>query len=298
MVIKPSPESPLSVLLLVDLALRAGFPAGTLNVLTTDLQHTPELSEALIRHPLAKKVTFTGSTRVGKLVAGLCAEHGLKKCTLELGGNCPFIVFEDADLEKALDALMLLKWRHAGQACISANRVLVQSGVYEEFERRLVERTRKLVMGHGSAEGTTLGPLTTARGVQKVEGQVRDAVGKGGRVVLGGDSNASTSTNNSSPTNKNDNNNETSNENGRIGAGYFYPPTIIGDMTPSMLTTTEEVFGPLCGLYRFDTEAEAVEMANATSMGLASYFFSRDADRVWRLLETLEAGMVGMNTGK
>ncbi|KAL9060166.1 MAG: hypothetical protein Q9162_000780, partial [Coniocarpon cinnabarinum] len=261
MLIKPSPETPLSVLLLVDLALRAGFPTGVLNVLTTDLRHTPSLSEALIRHPLTKKVSFTGSTRVGKLVASLCAE-GLKKCTLELGGNCPFIVFDDADVEKAVDALFLLKWRHAGQACISANRVLVQEGVYERFEETLVRKTREVKVGHGAAEGTTMGPLTTERSIPKVREQIADAKKLGGRVVLGGDE-------------------------GGMKEGYFFSPTIIGDMKPTMQTTREEVFGPLCALYRFRTESEAVKMANDTSMGLASYFFTKDSDRTWRLLENL-----------
>ena len=272
MVIKPSPETPLSVLLLAELALRAGFAPGVVNVLTTDLEHTPELSEALIRHPLTKKVTFTGSTRVGKLVAKLCSD-GLKKCTLELGGNCPFIVFDDADLDQAVEALMLLKWRHAGQACISANRVLVQSGVYSKVEDLLTRKTKELKIGHGTAEGTTLGPLTTPRSIPKVKEQIQDATNKGGRIVMGGK--------------------EPSHTNG----GYFFEPTIIGDMTTDMQTTQEEVFGPLCALYKFETEQEAVKMANDTSMGLASYFFTKNADRQWRLLENLEAGMIGMNTG-
>ena len=253
MVIKPSPETPLSVLVLVELALRAGFAPGVLNVLTTDLDTTPELSEALCRHPLTKKVTFTGSTRVGKLVASICSD-GLKKCTLELGGNCPFIVFDDADLEQAVDALMLLKWRHAGQACISANRVLVQKGALSKFEEILTRKTQQLKIGHGAAEGTTLGPLTTPRGTAKVKEQIEDAKAKGGRVIMGGKEPQGMS-------------------------GYFFEPTIISDMKPSMQTTSEEVFGPLCALYEFETEAEAVELANNTSMGLASYFckFSRDS---------------------
>ena len=246
MVIKPSPETPLSVLVLVELALRAGFPQGVLNVLTTDLEGTPGLSEALVRHPLTKKVTFTGSTRVGKLIAGMCAE-GMKKCTLELGGNCPFIVFDDADLEQAVEALMLLKWRHAGQACISANRVLVQSDAFSRFEKLLAEKTKALKIGHGASEGTTLGPVTTDRGVAKVKEQLADAQGKGARLVLGGKEPEELD-------------------------GYFFEPTIISDMTTSMRTSEEEVFGPLCALYRFETEKEAVDLANATSMGLASYF--------------------------
>lgn len=272
MVVKPSPETPLSVLVLAHLAAEAGFPAGALSVLTTSLANTPALSEALCRHPLVKKVTFTGSTRVGKLVARLCAD-GLKKLTLELGGNCPFLVFDDADLDRALDALMALKWRHAGQACITANRVYVQAGVYDEFTRRLAERTAKLVVGHGADAATTMGPVTTARSLERADAQVADAVAHGGRVVLGG---------------------------GRVagsGAGYFFAPTIIADASPAMQISHEETFAPVVALYRFATESEAVAAANDTSMGLAAYFFTRDADRTWRLLEALEAGMVGMNAG-
>ena len=160
MVVKPSPETPLTCLTLAHLATKAGFPDGVFNVLTTSLENTPSLSEAMILHPITKKVTFTGSTRVGKLVAGLCARN-LKKCTLELGGNCPFIVFDDANLEQALEQFMGLKWRHAGQACITANRLYVQSGVYEKFTEMLVNKTKGLKMGHGAKEGTTLGPVTT-----------------------------------------------------------------------------------------------------------------------------------------
>lgn len=270
-VIKPSPETPLSVLALADLALKAGVPAGVVNVLTTDNEHTPAVSEALCKHPLVRKVTFTGSTGVGELIARHCSV-GLKKVTLELGGNCPFLVFEDADLEQALAALMVLKWRTAGQACTHANRVYVQRGVYERFLGMVVEATRKIRVGHGASEGTTMGALTTQRGIEKLERHVADAVKKGGEVVLGG---------------------------GRLKqlGGNFFQPTIISGMSADMLTTKEEIFGPLLGLYRFDTEEEAVRMANDTSMGLASYFFTRDVSRTWRLLESLEAGMIGMNTG-
>ncbi|OJJ07630.1 hypothetical protein ASPVEDRAFT_65919 [Aspergillus versicolor CBS 583.65] len=270
-VIKPSPETPLSVLALADLALKAGVPAGVVNVLTTDNEHTPSVSEALCKHPLVRKVTFTGSTGVGELIARHCSV-GLKKVTLELGGNCPFLVFDDADLEQALAALMVLKWRTAGQACTHANRVYVQRGVYERFLGMVVEVTRKIQVGHGASEGTTMGALTTQRGIEKLERHVADAVKKGGEVVLGG------------------------NKIEQLG-GNFFQPTIISGMSADMLTTKEEIFGPLLGLYRFDTEEEAVRMANDTSMGLASYFFTRDVSRTWRLLESLEAGMIGMNTG-
>ncbi|KAF9889852.1 hypothetical protein FE257_006942 [Aspergillus nanangensis] len=271
MVVKPSPETPLTTLALAELAQRAGLPAGVLNVLTTDLESTPALSEALCKHELVKKVTFTGSTRVGKLVAGHCAQ-GLKKVTLELGGNCPFIVFDDANLEQALAQLMALKWRHAGQACITANRVYVQAGVYAKFVEMLRESTAKLVVGHGAAEGTTMGPVTTPRSIDKALEQVEDARRHGADVVLGGK---------------------------RVEGqkGYFFEPTILTNMTAEMLVSREETFAPIAALYKFETEDEAVRLANDTSMGLASYAFTKNIDRMWRMLENLEAGMIGMNTG-
>ena len=271
MIVKPSPETPLSVLALGDLALRAGFPRGVLNIITTDNENTPSVSEALCKHPLVRKVTFTGSTAVGRIIANHCS-HGLKKVTLELGGNCPFIVFDDADLDQAVAALMVLKWRTAGQACTHANRVYVQSGVYDAFAEKMLQATRALRVGHGADEKTSMGALTTSRGVEKLERHVSDAVAKGAKVLCGGKV-----------------------PNGLDG--YFFEPTILSGMTGSMLTTSEEIFGPLLGLYRFNTEAEVVQAANDTSMGLASYFFTKDVNRTWRLLESLEAGMIGMNTG-
>ncbi|OTA34189.1 hypothetical protein BTJ68_06328 [Hortaea werneckii EXF-2000] len=233
MIVKPSPETPFSVLALAHLAHEAGFAPGVFSVLPTSLDNTPALSESLCRHPLVKKVTFTGSTRVGKLVAKICSD-GLKKCTLELGGNCPFLVFDDADLDQAATALMALKWRHAGQACITANRVL-----------------------------------------DKAEAQVADAKKNGGQVVLGG-----------------------SKLHGQEKyPGYFFEPTLITGAKDSMLIAREETFAPVMALFQFDTEEECVKMANDTSMGLASYFFTKNVDRTWRLLENLEAGMIGMNTG-
>ncbi|KAI9741584.1 MAG: hypothetical protein M1818_004390 [Claussenomyces sp. TS43310] len=271
MVVKPSPETPLSILSLAYLAGQAGFPNGVLNVLTTSLENTPELSEALCRHSLVKKVTFTGSTRVGKVVAKLCAD-GLKKVTLELGGNCPFLIFDDANIDQALDALMTLKWRHAGQACITANRVYIQRGIYTKFVEMLTERTKQLVVGHGAGKATTMGPLTTPRGLDKAEAHVQDAKRFGGKVVLGG---------------------------GKIKheGGYFFEPTIITGANKEMAITQEESFAPVLALYEFETEEEALKAANDTSMGLASYFFTKDVDRTWRLLENLQAGMIGANSG-
>ena len=272
MIVKPSPETPLTCLALAHLAAKAGFPPGAFNVLTTDLENTPSLSEALCKHPLVKKVTFTGSTAVGRVVARHCAE-GLKKLTLELGGNCPFIIFDDANLEHALNALMLLKWRHAGQACITANRVYVQVGVIKKFTDMLTEATGKLKLGHGAEKDTTMGPVTTPKGIEKAKNQVEDARMHGAKILMGG----------KTPDGLN---------------GYFFEPTIITDMKPNMLITREEIFAPICALYEFQTEDEAVKIANDTSMGLASYFFTKNVDRTWRLLENLEAGMIGMNTGE
>ncbi|KPM36032.1 Succinate-semialdehyde dehydrogenase [NADP(+)] [Neonectria ditissima] len=273
-VVKPSPETPLTCLALADLATRAGFAPGVFNVLTTSLRNTPSLSEALCLHPLVQKVTFTGSTRVGKIVAGLCARN-LKKCTLELGGNCPFIVFDDANLDQALEQFLALKWRHAGQACVTANRLYVQSGVHDRFVSMLVEKTKKLVVGHGANEDTTMGPLTTLLGVEKAEAQVSDALAQGAVLALGTGKGTVA---------------------GQDG-GYFMAPTILTGMKHDMLMSREETFAPVCGLFKFDTEAEVVKWANDTSMGLASYAFTKNVDRVWRMAENLEAGMIGLNTG-
>jgi succinate-semialdehyde dehydrogenase/glutarate-semialdehyde dehydrogenase len=271
MIVKPSPETPLSVMALADLALRAGLPPGVLNVISTNSTNTPSVSERLCKHPLVRKVTFTGSTQVGSIIAKHCSE-GLKKLTMELGGNCPFIVFDDGDIDQAVAALMILKWRTAGQACTHANRIYIQSGIYDKFCASILKSTRTLKVGHGAESGTTMGPLTTKRGVAKVHEHVVDALGKGGRILCGGKAKAGL-------------------------PGFFFEPTIICNMTPEMLMSREEIFGPLLGIYKFETEEEVVKQANDTSMGLASYFFTRDVDRTWRLLESLEAGMIGMNTG-
>jgi succinate-semialdehyde dehydrogenase/glutarate-semialdehyde dehydrogenase len=272
MVVKPSPETPITVLALAYLADKAGFPKGALNVLTTDLEKTPELSEALCRHPLVHKVTFTGSTRVGKLVAKICADN-LKKVTLELGGNCPVLIFNDANIEQALAQVFALKFRHAGQACITANRIYVQSGIFEEFLQRWNTEVLKLVVGHGSNEKTTMGPVTTSRGVDKALALVEDARKKGANIHTGGK--------------KVDND-----------GGYFFEPTVITGVTPDMDIAQEEVFSPISTFIKFETEDEVVKAANDTSMGLASYLFTKNVDRLWRLFESLEAGMIGLNTGK
>ncbi|KAH7016676.1 aldehyde dehydrogenase domain-containing protein [Ilyonectria destructans] len=272
LIAKPSPETPLSCLILAKLAAMAGFAPGVFNVVPTSIVNTPRVAEALCKHLLVKKVSFTGSTNIGSLVAKHCSE-GLKKVSLELGGNCPFLVFDDANQEQALGELFRLKWRHSGQACVTANRVYVQAGIYEEFLEKLVAKTKTLKQGHGLNADTTIGPLTTARGVTKAQKHVDDAVAAGGKVVLGGSA---------AP---------------QAGDGFFFAPTIIRDANKFMLISREEVFAPVLAVYRFETEEEAVQQANDTSMGLASYFFTKNVDRTWRLLENLEAGMIGMNTG-
>ncbi|SCN87383.1 probable UGA2-succinate semialdehyde dehydrogenase [Fusarium fujikuroi] len=271
MVIKPSPETPLTAVSVAYLALKAGFPPGALNVVTTSLENTPAVAEALCLNPLVKKVSFTGSTRVGKIIASLCAQN-LKKTTFELGGNCPFIVFDDANVDQAMNQLMALKWRHAGQACVTSNRVFVQSNIYDSFVERLVSETRTLKLGHGMMEGVTLGALTTTRGLEKAEELYEDAVSKGAKAVLG--------------TGKR-----------YEGEGYFMEPTILTEMKDEMLMTHEEIFAPLLGVYRFESEEEVVQRANDTPYGLASYVFTKNVDRLWRMFENLDAGMIGLNAG-
>ncbi|KAL2683437.1 hypothetical protein Neosp_007907 [[Neocosmospora] mangrovei] len=245
MVIKPSPEAPLSALALAFLAEEAGIPKGVLNVLTTSLENTPGLSEALCRHPLVKKVTFTGSTRIGKLVARLCSE-GLKKVTLELGGNCPFIIFDDANLNEA-------------------------ANVYEEFASLITERTSRLVQGHGSLATSTIGPVTTPQALERTKQLVEDAKAQGAKILLGGGQLKDTS-------------------------GFFFQPTVIAEATKSMRFADEECFAPILSLFKFETEAQVIQAANDTSVGLASYVFTKDMDRSWRLMDALEAGMIGVNT--
>ncbi|OAA45063.1 Aldehyde/histidinol dehydrogenase [Metarhizium rileyi] len=272
MIVKPSPETPLTAIAVARLGRDAGFPAGALNVLTTSLANTPAVAESLCLHPLVKKVTFTGSTRVGKIITGLCARN-LKKFTLELGGNCPFIVFDDANVDQALGQLMALKWRHAGQACISSNRLYVQRGVYDSFVNELMQKTSLLSVGHGMAKGTTMGPVTTSRALDKAEEMAQDAVANGARLVYGTGLRAEST------------------------GGYFMNPTILTNVTDDMLMSKDEIFAPLLGVSVFDTEDEVTTRANNTSMGLASYVFTKNVDRLWRMFEKLEAGMIGLNTG-
>ncbi|XVQ06949.1 NAD-dependent succinate-semialdehyde dehydrogenase [Spirillospora sp. CA-255316] len=267
MVLKPAEQTPLTALALAELAERAGVPAGVFNVVVGDPQ---EIGPELTGNPLVRKVTFTGSTEVGRLLLAQSAAT-VKNTSMELGGNAPFLVFDDADLDAAVEGLIATKYRNTGQACISANRAYVQDGVYDEFARRLAERVGSLVVGDGFDEGVQQGPLIDADAVEKVESHVADAVGKGATVLLGG----------------------TRHPHG----GNFYSPTVLGDVTAQMVITQEETFGPVIPLVRFTDESDAVRMANDTEFGLAAYLYARDAERIWRVGAALEAGMVGVNVG-
>ncbi len=266
-VVKPAESTPLTALALAVLAEQAGFPAGIFNVVTG----TPaEVGGELCANPIVRKLSFTGSTGVGRLLMAQCAPS-IKKLSLELGGNAPFIVFDDADVTAAVDGAISAKYRNTGQTCVCANRILVQSGIYEEFAARFAEKVQQLKVGPGTEAGVAQGPLINAAGLAKVESHVADAVAKGARVLCGG----------------------ARHERG----GNFYQPTVLADVTTAMKVAREETFGPVAPLFRFDTEAEAIAMANDTEFGLAAYFFTRNVGRCWRVGEALEYGMVGVNTG-
>ena len=269
-VVKPAGETPLSALALAELARRAGLPDGVFNVVTCSHRRVEEVGAELTGNPLVRKLSFTGSTAVGKRLMAQCAGQ-VKKVALELGGNAPFIVFDDADLDAAVAGAIASKYRNAGQTCVCANRLYVQSGVYDEFARRLADAVAKLEVGEGTREGVTQGPLINEAAVQKVEGLLQDAVEKGARVVLGGARHP-------------------------LG-GTFFQPTILADVSSDMRIACEEIFGPVAPLYRFDTEEEAVRAANDTEYGLAAYFYARDIGRIWRVSEGLEYGLVGVNEG-
>jgi succinate-semialdehyde dehydrogenase/glutarate-semialdehyde dehydrogenase len=266
-VVKPAEQTPLTALALAVLAEQAGFPAGVFNVVTGN---PVEIGGELTANPIVRKLSFTGSTGVGRLLMAQCAPT-VKKVSLELGGNAPFIVFNDADVNATVDSAILAKYRNNGQTCVCANRFLVQSGIYEEFAARLSERVKALKVGPGTEVGISLGPLINAAGLTKVQSHVSDAVAKGARVLCGGVPH-------------------------ELG-GNFYQPTVLADVTPEMKVAREETFGPVAPLFRFETEAEAIAMANDTEFGLAAYFFTRDMARCWRVGEALEYGMVGINTG-
>jgi len=267
MVSKPASATPFSALALAELGSRAGVPQGVFSVVTGA---SGAIGGEMTGNPLVRKVTFTGSTEIGKKLIAQAAAT-VKKVSMELGGNAPFIVFDDADLDAAADGAIASKYRNAGQTCVCANRILVQDEVYDAFAAKLAERVAKFKVGNGLEPGVTIGPLIDDAAVKKVEEHVADAVAKGAKVLVGGRPHA-------------------------LG-GRFYEPTILADVTPAMKVTKEETFGPVAPLFRFRTEDEAIRMANDTEFGLASYFYARDQSRVWRVSEGLEYGMVGVNTG-
>lgn len=267
MVVKPAEATPYSALALAELAGRAGIPAGIFNVVTGK---PVAIGGEMTANPAVRKVTFTGSTAVGKLLMKQSADT-LKKVSLELGGNAPFIVFDDADLDVAVEGAMASKYRNSGQTCVCANRLLVQDSVYDAFAAKLAVAVEKLQVGNGLEEGTTQGPLIDEAAVQKVESHIADALQKGARIVTGGK---------------------------RHALGHtFFEPTLLADVTTDMCVASEETFGPVAPLFRFSTEEEAIQMANDTEFGLAAYFFARDVGRIWRVSEELEYGIVGVNTG-
>jgi succinate-semialdehyde dehydrogenase/glutarate-semialdehyde dehydrogenase len=266
-VLKPAPQTPLTALALVRLLERAGAPAGVINVVTGE---AAPIGEVLTSHPAVRKLSFTGSTAVGKRLTAAVAST-MKRVSMELGGNAPFIVFDDADLDAAVAGLMASKFRNAGQTCVCVNRIYVQAGVAPAFEARLASAIDALVVGPGDVPGVQQGPLIDEAAVVKVQRHVDDAVARGGRLVRGGARHA-------------------------LG-GTFYAPTLIADCAPEMALATEETFGPLAALFTFADEPEAIALANASEAGLAGYFYTRDHGRAWRMAEALEVGMVGVNTG-
>jgi succinate-semialdehyde dehydrogenase / glutarate-semialdehyde dehydrogenase len=267
MVLKPATATPYSALALAELGERAGLPKGVFNVLTGS---SSAIGGEMTSNPIVRKLTFTGSTAIGKQLMEQCAGT-VKKMGLELGGNAPFIVFDDADLDAAVEGAMLSKYRNMGQTCVCANRLLVQDGVYEEFAAKLSQAVSGLNVGNGLQAGVNQGPLIDKSAVEKVEEHIADAVSKGARVVVGGKRHA-------------------------LG-GTFFQPTVLAGVTPDMKVAREETFGPLAPLFRFKSEAEAIRMANDTEFGLACYFYTRDLGTMWRVAEGLEYGIVGINTG-
>jgi succinate-semialdehyde dehydrogenase/glutarate-semialdehyde dehydrogenase len=264
-VAKPASQTPFSALALAYLGERAGIPAGAFNVVTGS---ATEVGGELTSNPLVRKISFTGSTEIGKLLMAQCAAT-MKKVSFELGGNAPFIVFDDADLDAAVEGAIVSKYRNTGQTCVCANRFLVHAAVYDEFARRLTDAVGRLKVGSGLEDGVTQGPLIDMAAVMKVESHIQDAVSKGASVVLGG----------------------------RRGSGRFFAPTVLTGVTPRMAIAHEETFGPVAPLFKFETDAEAIALANDTEYGLAAYFYGRDVQRVWRVAEALEYGIVGVNTG-
>jgi succinate-semialdehyde dehydrogenase/glutarate-semialdehyde dehydrogenase len=266
-VCKPATQTPYSALAMAELAARAGVPKGVLSILTGD---SAAIGGEMTSNPIVRKLTFTGSTAVGKQLMAQCVPT-LKKLSMELGGNAPFIVFEDANLDAAVAGTIASKYRNTGQTCVCANRLFVQDSIYDEFVRKLIAAVAKLAIGDGLAGPTDQGPLIDKKALAKVEEHIADAVSKGAKVAAGGERHA-------------------------LG-GTFFQPTVLTDVTPDMLVAREETFGPVAPLFRFKTEEEALRLANATEFGLAGYFYTRDLARAWRVSEALECGIVGLNTG-
>ncbi len=271
-VIKPAEQTPLSALAVAELAQRAGMPPGVINVLTADAHNSVEIGKVLCASDTVRHLSFTGSTEVGRILMQQCAPT-IKKLSLELGGNAPFIVFDDADLDSAVEGALASKYRNAGQTCVCAYRFYVQDGVYDSFVAKLTTKAREIKVGNGFDAGVSVGPLIDEPALEKVERHVADALAKGAKLLTGGERLAG------------------------LGAQRFYAPTVLGDATREMLCAREETFGPVAPVFRFKTEAEAVALANDTEFGLASYFYSRDIGRIFRVGEALEYGMVGVNTG-
>jgi succinate-semialdehyde dehydrogenase/glutarate-semialdehyde dehydrogenase len=270
MVLKPAEQTPLSALAVGKLAEEAGLPAGVLNIVTGDAEDAPTIGAELTSNPIVRKLGFTGSTEVGKLLMAQCARQ-VKKVSLELGGNAPFIVFDDADLDAAIAGALICKYRNSGQTCISANRILVQDSVHDEFLRRLTEAVTALKVGAGVEPDVDVGPLIDGQALTKVERHVADALDGGADLLTGG----------------------TRHERGQT----FFQPTVLSGVTASMAMSREETFGPVAGVGRFASEEEAIAIANATPYGLAAYFYSRDVGQIWRVSEALEYGILGINTG-
>jgi len=270
MVLKPAPQTPLSALALAKLAEQAGIPAGVFNVVTADTDDARLVGDVLTASPIVRKLSFTGSTAVGIHLMQASAPT-LKKLSLELGGNAPFIVFDDADLDAAVEGAIISKYRNAGQTCVCANRIYVQAGIYDAFAEKFAAAVQKLKVGSGIDAGVEIGPLIDLKAVEKVESHLKDALAKGGKLLLGGNRHT-------------------------LGASFF-EPTIITGATKDMRVAKEETFGPLAPLFSFENEEDVIQLANDTEFGLAAYFYARDLSRVWKVAEALEYGMVGINTG-
>jgi succinate-semialdehyde dehydrogenase / glutarate-semialdehyde dehydrogenase len=269
-VIKPAEQTPLSALAMAELAQRAGFPPGVINIVTADAERSIEVGKVLCDSPLVRHLSFTGSTPVGRILMQQCAAT-VKKLALELGGHAPFIVFDDADLDAAVEGALVSKYRNAGQTCVCTNRFYAHESIYDAFVEKLAAGAARIRVGNGFEQGVTQGPLIDQQAVDKVEQHVADALAKGARVMAGGKLHA-------------------------LG-GTFYEPTVLADVSSDMMVMREETFGPVAAVVRFKTEDEVIAAANDTDFGLASYFYSRDIGRVWRVAEKLEYGMVGINTG-